>query len=202
MTPTLNTLNTSFAITNALRFSEAVPGLPVADVRTPLASASVALQGGHVLTWQPAGQSPVLWVSKAAVFAPEQPVRGGVPVCWPWFGAVPGKATHGFVRTRMWQVRGTELDATGQVVLRLGLSDDASTRALWDHAFDLEMVVTVGSTLTMALTTRNTHPSPSPRRCTRTFARAISPRRPCRGSTAPAIWTKCETLPSASKATT
>jgi len=160
MTPTLNTLNTSFAITNALRFSEAVPGLPVADIRTPLASASVALQGGHVLTWQPAGQSPVLWVSKAAVFAPEQPVRGGVPVCWPWFGAVPGKATHGFVRTRMWQVRGTELDATGQVVLRLGLSDDASTRALWDHAFDLEMVVTVGSTLTMALTTRNTGSAP------------------------------------------
>ncbi|MDR3369215.1 D-hexose-6-phosphate mutarotase [Rhodoferax sp.] len=156
MTSTLDTLNTSFAIANALHFSEANPGLPVAEIHTPLASARVALHGGHVLSWQPAGQKPVLWVSKAAIFEAGKPVRGGVPVCWPWFGAVPGKPMHGFVRTMMWQVRGTDIDAAGQVVLRLGIRDDAATRALWDRAFDLEMVVTVGTTLTMALITRNT----------------------------------------------
>ncbi len=160
MSTTLNTLNASFAISNALRFTEVKPGLPVAEITTPLASASVALQGAQVLTWQPAGQAPVIWVSKAAVFEAGKPVRGGVPVCWPWFGAVPGKSLHGFVRTRMWQVRGAELDAIGQVVLRLGICDDETTRAVWDHAFDLELAVTVGSTLTMALTTRNTGDSP------------------------------------------
>lgn len=156
MTTNLETLNASFALPDALHFVELAPGLPVAEIHTPLASARVALHGGHVLNWQPAGQKPVLWVSKAAIFEAGKPVRGGVPVCWPWFGAVPGKPMHGFVRTLMWQVRGAEMDASGQVVLRLGTRDDAATRALWDHAFDLELVVTVGTTLTMALVTRNT----------------------------------------------
>jgi glucose-6-phosphate 1-epimerase len=156
MTSNLDTLNSSFAIADALHFSQVRPGLPVAEIKTPLASARIALHGGHVLSWQPTGQKPVLWVSKAAIFEEGKPVRGGVPVCWPWFGAVPGKPMHGFVRTMMWQVRGAEVDTAGQVVLRMGLSDDAATCALWDHAFDLELVVTVGTTLTMALTTRNT----------------------------------------------
>ncbi|WP_180125311.1 D-hexose-6-phosphate mutarotase [Rhodoferax sp. BLA1] len=160
MTQTLNTLNTNFAVPNALRFTEAVPGLPVAEISTPLATASVALHGAHVLSWQPAGQAPVIWVSKAAIFELGKPVRGGVPLCWPWFGPLADKPMHGFVRTMVWQVRGAELDASGQLVLRLGISDDASTRALWDFAFDLELVVTVGSTLTIALTTRNTGAAP------------------------------------------
>lgn len=160
MTQTLNTLNTNFAVANALRFTEAVPGLPVAEISTPLATASVALHGAHVLSWQPAGQAPVIWVSKAAIFELGKPVRGGVPLCWPWFGPLADKPMHGFVRTMVWQVRGAELDASGQLVLRLGISDDASTRALWDFAFDLELVVTVGSTLTIALTTRNTGATP------------------------------------------
>lgn len=160
MTQTLSTLNTSFALGNSLRFSEAVPGLPVAEISTPLATARVALHGAHVLSWQPAGQAPVIWVSKAAIYELGKPVRGGVPLCWPWFGPMADKPMHGFVRTMVWQVRGAELDASGQLVLRLGLSDDASTRALWDHVFDLELVVTVGSTLSIALTTRNTGNAP------------------------------------------
>lgn len=160
MTPKIDTLNTAFAITNVLHFAAIQPGLPVAEICTPLATARVALHGGHVLAWQPAGQKQVLWVSKAAVFEAGSPVRGGVPVCWPWFGAVPGQAMHGFVRTLMWQVRASELDANGQVVLRLGIHDNASTRALWDHAFDLELVVTVGTSLTMSLVTRNTGDAP------------------------------------------
>ena len=160
MNPTLDTLNATFALPGTLQFVDVAPGLPVAEISTPLASARIALQGGQVLNWQPADHRPVLWVSKAAVFESGKPVRGGVPVCWPWFGAVPGKTMHGFARTRMWQVRSSGLGDAGQVVLRLGLSDDADTRALWDHAFDLELVVTVGAQLTLALTTRNTGTTP------------------------------------------
>lgn len=156
MTHLLDTLNTTFGLPGTLHFAEAAPGLPVAHVTTPLASASIALQGAQLLTWQPTGQPPVLWVSKAAVFEEGKAVRGGVPVCWPWFGAVPGKTMHGFVRSRLWQMRSAELGDSGQLVLRLGINDDASTRALWNHAFDLELAVTVGSTLTLALTTHNT----------------------------------------------
>jgi len=152
----IDTLNRHFGLTGALHFVQGRAGLPEAEIQTSQASARVALQGAHLLAWQPTGSQPVIWLSQAAVFAPGQPVRGGVPVCWPWFGAREGLPMHGFVRTRMWQVRETALDADQQVVLRLGLQDDADTRTLWDHAFDLELVVTVGTTLTLKLISRNT----------------------------------------------
>jgi glucose-6-phosphate 1-epimerase len=156
VTPSLDTLNHRFGRPGALHFVNGPGELAVAEIKTPLASARVALQGAHLLAWQPAGATPVIWLSQAAIFAPGQPVRGGVPVCWPWFGARDGLPMHGFARTRMWQVRETALDATGQVVLRLGLQDDADTRALWDHAFDVELVMTFGTTLDMSLISRNT----------------------------------------------
>ena len=156
MTDELDTWNQRFGLTHALRFTPGPGGLPLVDVDTPLAQARIALQGAQVLAWQPAGQQPVLWVSRAAVFEPGKAVRGGVPVCWPWFGARDGLPAHGFVRTRLWAVRQTRVNASGEVVLRLGVGDDAASHALWDFAFDLELVVTVGSTLSLALTTRNT----------------------------------------------
>lgn len=158
----LVTLNTRFAIPERLHFMESGPGLPMADICTPLASARVALQGAQVLAWRPDGVAPVLWLSGAAVFEAGKAVRGGIPVCWPWFGDRPGHSAHGFVRTRLWELRETALDAQGQVCLTLGLQDDASTRAVWDHAFDLELQVTVGSTLQLTLTTHNTGLDPFP----------------------------------------
>jgi glucose-6-phosphate 1-epimerase len=154
----LPALNTRFAIPGHLRFMEIAPGLPIIDIQTPLATARVALQGGQVLAWRPDGVPPVLWLSGAAVFQPGRAVRGGIPVCWPWFGERAGHSAHGFVRTRLWDLRDTRLDAAGQVCLSLGLQDDAATRAVWNHAFDLELQVTVGTTLRLLLTTRNTGP--------------------------------------------
>ena len=152
----VDTLNSQFGIPEQLHFKDGGIDLPVAVVTTRDASAALALQGGQLLTWQPQGQQPVLWVSEAAVFEPAKGVRGGVPVCWPWFGPLAGKSAHGFVRTRMWQLRAAGLDAAGQMVMRLGLGDDAATRAVWDFAFDLELTVTVGPTLTVSLATVNT----------------------------------------------
>ncbi len=152
----IDTLNSRFGIPDQLHFKDGGSDLPVAIITTRHASAALALQGGQMLTWQPTGQQPVLWVSEAAVFEPGKGVRGGVPVCWPWFGARAGSSAHGFVRTRMWQMRAAEVDAAGQLVLRLGLDDDDSTRAIWDFAFDLELTVTVGASLHMSLATRNT----------------------------------------------
>jgi glucose-6-phosphate 1-epimerase len=156
----IDTLNHRFGLTGALHFVPGRAGLPEAEIQTPLASARVALHGAQLLAWQPAGAQPVIWLSKAAVFEPGQPVRGGVPVCWPWFGPREGLPMHGFVRTRLWQVREASLDASQQVVLRLGLQDDADTRALWDHAFDLELVLTIGATLTLTLISHNTGDQP------------------------------------------
>ena len=149
-------LNQRHAIAGKLRFVDAAPCLPVAEVTLPQASARIAVNGAQVLEWAPAGHPPVIWVSRAAVYQAGKGVRGGVPVCWPWFGAGEGgRPAHGFVRTRLWQVRQTGLGPADTAFLRLGLTDDESTRALWNHAFDLELVVSVGAALKMELITRN-----------------------------------------------
>jgi len=150
-------LNQQFAIAGQLEFVDAAAGVPVAEITTPHATARIAVQGAQVLEWQPKGQQPVLWVSRAALYQPGKGVRGGVPVCWPWFGAgEAGKPAHGFVRTRLWEVREAGQGMADSVFIRFGMKDDESTRALWDHAFDLELMVTVGAALKMELVTRNT----------------------------------------------
>ncbi len=152
-------LNDRFGLTSTLEIIDR-NSVPVLRISTPDARATIALQGAQVLEWQPAGHQPVLWVSRAAVYQSGKGVRGGVPVCWPWFGAgETGKPAHGFVRTRMWELRAADWHGD-LLVVRMGIKDDAETRAIWDHAFDLEMVVTMGETLVMELVTRNTGDRP------------------------------------------
>jgi glucose-6-phosphate 1-epimerase len=150
------TLNARYGLPGKLRIHDAAPGIPIIEITTADATARIAVQGGQVLEWQPKGQRPVLWVSKAAVYQSGKGVRGGVPVCWPWFGPGPeGMPAHGFVRTRMWEVRETREDLAKSVFVRLGIKNDESTWAMWNHAFDLELIVTVGAALKIELITRN-----------------------------------------------
>lgn len=65
-------------------------GLSFLDVTTPLCTASLCLQGAHLTSWKPAGHEECLFLSPNAAFVPGKAIRGGIPVCWPWFG--PGKA--------------------------------------------------------------------------------------------------------------
>jgi glucose-6-phosphate 1-epimerase len=151
-------LNEQFAIAQHITFAATAAGLPVADIRNSYATASVAVQGGHVITFQPHGQQPVLWVSSLSAFEPGKTIRGGIPVCWPWFGAHPTDASkpfHGFVRAAMWQVRGTSVGPQDVTKIRLGLTESEASLALWPYAFDLEIVVTVGAQLRVELIARN-----------------------------------------------
>ncbi len=158
MATTTAELNERFGIPGELEFVEGPGGLPVASIRNEGGGAGVCLLGGHVLSYEPSGQEPVLWVSAESHFEVGRPIRGGIPVCWPWFAGqvpAPGLPAHGCVRTRLWEVRGTEsLDAATRIVL--GITDDEETRALWPHRFDLEIAVTVGAELRVDLTARNT----------------------------------------------
>ena len=147
-------LNENFGMISTLEILD-LGGVPVLRISTPHASARIAMQGAQVLEWQPAGHTPVLWLSHAATYQQGRGVRGGIPVCWPWFGAGEGTLpAHGFVRTRMWQLRETSWKGE-QLFVRLGIHDDAETRAIWDHAFDLELRVTISRTLRLQLVTRN-----------------------------------------------
>ena len=151
-------LNEQFAIAQHITFASTADGLPIAQIRNSYAAASVAVQGGHVITFQPHGQQPVLWVSSLSAFALGKTIRGGIPVCWPWFGSHPtdpSKPFHGFVRAAMWQVRGTSVGPVDATEIRLGLTESEASLALWPHAFDLEIVVTVGAQLRVELIARN-----------------------------------------------
>ncbi len=134
-------------------------GQPVLEVNNPLAHAQVSLQGAQLLSFQPHGQPDWLFLSPRARFEPGQPIRGGVPVCWPWFGPDPdalGRPAHGFARQRPWSLRQSANDSDGTTRLTLALSDDPATRALWPHAFELRLDIRVGRTLRLSLSTRNT----------------------------------------------
>lgn len=154
--PTIHALNSAFALPGHLYFEAGPAGLPHAVFHGSLAQARLSLQGAQLMTWQPSGQRPVIWLSERGQFAQGQALRGGIPLCWPWFGANPASSTHGFVRTAMWQITASKLHADGRVQLQLGLRDSPQTRKLWDHGFELFLNCTIGADLRLELCTRNT----------------------------------------------
>ena len=161
---TLEDLNAEHAIADQLRFVAGPGGLPLVQVRNAHAEAVVSLHGAQVLSFRPVGAgADVLFVSERAHFQAGKAIRGGVPVCWPWFGADPqglGRPSHGIARTRLWSVRGTASTPEGETEITLGLVDTPETLAIWPHAFHLALQITVGATLQLALTTRNTGEAP------------------------------------------
>jgi D-hexose-6-phosphate mutarotase len=158
----LQALNDQFAIPGYLTFSANPEGFPIAEIANQHATAQVALAGGQVARYQPRGAEPALWVSRLSSYAVGKAIRGGIPVCWPWFAqhpSDPSKPFHGFARTLMWQVRGSGVmdDATE---LRLGLAESEATLEIWPYPFDLELAITVGPQLRAELIARNTGEAP------------------------------------------
>lgn len=99
----------------------------------------------------------LLFVSDSAYYQQGKAIKGGVPVCWPWFGPDPegkGRPAHGFVRNRQWEVRSTTESDDGIKVI-LGVSVNEQTRNMWPKEFDLSIEIIVGASLEIALITRN-----------------------------------------------
>lgn len=136
--------------------TEIAPGFPVLNISHALGTARIALHGGHVMEWTPAGHAPVLYLSPQALFRPDKAIRGGIPLCWPWFGpaAQPGLPAHGFARTSRWTLCEAVESADG-VKLTLTLADSAQTRALWPHAFRLTLTLHIGRMLDISLRAEN-----------------------------------------------
>ena len=127
---------------------EMKPGFPVLDISHPLCSGSVALLGAHVMEWTPAGHQPVLFMSSDAVFEEGQAIRGGIPVCWPWFGGRDGLPGHGFARLRFWKLV-RAVDSPEGVELEFSLQGTGDPG--WPHAFALTLTVKMGTSLSIAL---------------------------------------------------
>ena len=123
-------------------------GFPAARLSGEFGGALVSLYGGHVVEYTLPDSEPVLWMSGKSLFAAGSPLRGGVPVCFPWFGPAPeGKSgSHGFVRTAMWDVAAAGMAPAGGVFVTLNFRSEP---------FELFYTVTLGRMLTLSLEIEN-----------------------------------------------
>ena len=153
-------MNKQFGIAGQLSFRADASGLVVAEIDNAQATASLCLQGAHLMSWQPKSQDkPVVWLSRDAKLAAGKSIRGGAPVCWPWFGAHTSEAGfpgHGYARTVPWQVIESGTEPNGATRLTLRLVENDKTRAQWEHSCNVDLTVIIGDTLRMELSTENT----------------------------------------------
>jgi glucose-6-phosphate 1-epimerase len=155
----IEALNAEHGIDGVLRFTEGRGGLTMIEIANAQATALISPYAGQVLAYRPSDAADdLLFVSERAYFAERKAIKGGIPICWPWFGADPeakGRPAHGFVRAWPWQVLATESLADGSTRVQMGIADDAHTRAIWPQYFNLLVDIHVDATLSVALSTLN-----------------------------------------------
>ncbi len=123
-------------------------GLPAIRIETDLSTAEIYPHGAHVTHFQPKGEAPLLFMSGASEFETGKPIRGGVPVIFPWFGAREGMPAHGFARLTPWDLLNSRALPDGSVKLHFRLPPD--------DEFEVDFFLTVAASLTMELTVTNT----------------------------------------------
>lgn len=142
-----------------MRREDGPGGLPFLVVETDRCRARLTPYGAHLCEWTPAGQtSSALFLSPRAVFGGGKAIRGGVPVCFPWFASHPtdaAKPSHGFARTRTWQVGEVTRDDAGDARITLHLASDGETRAAWEGEFAASLTVALGPSLGMTFALEN-----------------------------------------------
>ncbi len=139
--------------------TETKNGIEYLTVQNSKASCRISLFGGHVLSYIPTRDNrDRLWVSPVAFLNGERPIRGGVPVCWPWFSDDHGKAkgelpAHGFLRTQNWSVKQTDSSVSHSTVV---LTPGTTKGKGFDYDVSVELIVEVGESLNITLVTKNT----------------------------------------------
>ncbi|HTW95817.1 MAG TPA: D-hexose-6-phosphate mutarotase [Tepidisphaeraceae bacterium] len=148
-----------FGIPEVVTFNQGEGGLSRVQITSAAAEAEIYLHGAHVTRWRPAGGKQVLFMSKSSMFQPAKPIRGGVPLIFPWFGprqGHPESSAHGFARVHEWDVTEVKKQSDGAIQLTLAFSSSDATRPLWPGEFTLRYIVSVGKTLELTLEVKNT----------------------------------------------
>lgn len=160
----INTLNKNFSFddeSNKLYFKNGKGDIPVIEIKNEYASALISLQGAHILSWIPADDKDIIWLSDDASFSIGKSVRGGIPICWPWFGAHESNndfPAHGFARTVFWQVTDTKQLKSGETQVTFILDTqilNQDIQRMWPQATTAEYCLTIGKSLKLELTTYN-----------------------------------------------
>ena len=153
-------LNIKYGIAGQLKFVKGSGGFPFILISNRSATALISLYAGQVLSFQPAGEGEdLLFQSQKAYYDAGKAIRGGIPICWPWFGTDPkdlNRPSHGFVRNGLWAVTGTQAASEFETKVKLRFLETEQSESFWQQPFSLDLEISVGNTLTLELTTRNT----------------------------------------------
>jgi len=150
-------LQQKFEIPGVLTFAPGQGGLLAAHVSAPAAEATIYIQGAHLTHWKPAGQAPAIFTSSKSDFIAGKPIRGGVPVVFPWFGERHDGGTgpmHGFGRISDWQLAFATMSGDELHLMWTLEPTDLSRSLGFDH-FKVGYRMTIGHTLTLELTVGN-----------------------------------------------
>lgn len=131
-------------------------GLPLLRISTAQCQATLALNGAQLMSFTPTGGKELLWLSPNCNFSQGASLRGGVPLCLPWFGPHPSDSSqpnHGLVRTQTWDLLAASLDAEGRAIIQLGFQHQAD--AVFEHDFTAQLTLTLGATATFDLSLTN-----------------------------------------------
>lgn len=151
-------LDRRLGIPGVARICEGNGGLPRIRITGSHAEGEIYLHGAQVTSWKPAGSDEVLFLSTKSRWQEGQAIRGGIPICFPWFRAKvddPKAPAHGFVRTKSWDLESMVEDKSG-VRVTMFTESDAQTRRFWPAEFRLVHSVVFGSELVLELTCTNT----------------------------------------------
>ncbi|NOT11725.1 MAG: D-hexose-6-phosphate mutarotase [Methylococcaceae bacterium] len=152
-------LNTEYGIADQLEFIKGKGGMPFIVIRNQSATALISLHGGQILSFKPLNEeNDLLFLSSQSDYIDGKAIRGGMPVCWPWFGPDPKglqRPNHGFVRNHCWSVARTAA-ADNETKVFLQFFEDYKKEKTWRQPFALTLEVTVGKSLRLKLITRNT----------------------------------------------
>lgn len=133
-------------------------GFEIIEIANAVAKAKIAPQGAHLYDYARRGETPLLWLSPTARFENGKAIRGGVPVCWPWFGKDrkhPERPQHGFARTAMWHLERIDEPDEGTTIVTLTLDHTQIEQPWFPYAFKATLTISVGRNLSVSLTTEN-----------------------------------------------
>ena len=156
-------LNHKFAIKNKIAFFAGENNWPVVKVNTDWSEALIHLNGAHLTSFVNSQGRELIWLSSLAKYQSGKAIRGGIPICWPWFGKNKSDAQlpqHGFARTSLFDVKSVEELPQGEVAVSLGLNDNQHTLSLWPFEFNLIVNFIIGRSLKVELATTNTGNKP------------------------------------------
>ena len=142
-----------FEIPGRITIMEGNGELPKIEVTTDWSTAEIYLHGAHVTNFQKKGEPPLLFMSQCSRFVSGQPIRGGIPVIFPWFGPRDDMSMHGFARLKTWELHEATALPEGGATLRFSLPEVDAAATF--PSFTLNYVVTVTDRLQLELIVTN-----------------------------------------------